>query len=276
MEKERKIELLFVIVLIAVSLAGGIYCSIVYPNNTVPGAVCFSISITSLVYWFLGGIQVASLQAAGIKLGGSIAALLASFLLLNHEMGKDIPPEASDAVLLGTQYLLDLETEEPAVVSVLVNKRDTFQLNTTAFKQNRYNTKRLYLDSALEVRTATHIALGQLDEANLQEKQWYRTITNSSDPGELLTFNLGKTHNNARLDLSITAQRFRGDGIAEIQFASIKSKTFAKTLFIQSKGMQVLQLGSKFYMISATQANFEKTDPKAHFIQLFIKPFVVQ
>lgn len=273
MKDYRKIELGFIIALIALSLIIGIYCSISFPNNTVPSGVCFAIGITSLVYWFLGGISSASFNIGYLKLGGSIAALLGSFYLINKELENSIQNHAEFRVI-ESKYLLDLETYSPAEIQIQIGA-DTNLISSKTFSLNKFAGYSLKLDSNLVVRAQTGVAVGSLKASELQEKDWYKSIQNSSDPGELFTFSLGQQKSNQRIDLAIQAKVFRADERAEMLFTSISNKALKQTVFIKNKGMQVLRLGKKYYMVSATQADFEQPIQQ-QFIQIFVKPLDVK
>lgn len=273
MNRERKIELGFIIVLISLSISAGVFFSLQYQENTVPSAVCFAIGITSLVYWFLGGINAADFNLGYLKLGGSIAALLGSFYLINKELGNSFQNHANFRVI-ESKYLLDLETYHPAKIQVQIGA-DTNEISSKSFSLNKFAGYSLKLDSNLVVRAQTGIAVGSLKVSDLQEKDWYKSIQNSSDPGELFTFSLGQQKSNLRIDLAIQAKVFRADERAEMLFTSISNKALKQTVFIKNKGMQVLRLGKKYYMVSATQADFEQPIQQ-QFIQIFVKPLDVK
>jgi hypothetical protein len=60
-------------------------------------AILIATAVSALVYRFLGGIQNASYTFAGIKFGGSIAALVGTAMLINNAMVSELAPPPSSA-----------------------------------------------------------------------------------------------------------------------------------------------------------------------------------
>jgi hypothetical protein len=276
MDSNRKVESIFIASLIVLTIGLGIVCSL-YDMNTVVSSVCFAIGITSLVYWFLGGISDASFNMGYLKLGGSIAALLGSFYLINEEM-KEGMVKCQGIDLVGSQVLaMDMNTGSPASL-MLMHGGDTINdLLPSDYKKKKFAQNSLTLGDKLEVLTDQGYALGRLDNEILRKKHFFNKIANSTDPGELYKFRLLETKTFSRLNLTISATSFRNDGYAEFKMQSTKNKSITTSFFIDNKGMKVVNLEGVFYLITATQAVFSnKANKDDFYIQLFIKPLIVE
>lgn len=275
MDYSRKIESVFIASLIVLSLATGIVCSL-YEMNTVISSICFAIGITSLVYWFLGGISAASFNMGYLKLGGSIAALLGSFYLINDQMKSSAIKCQGIEIIDSPVLAIDMNTGN-AAQQFITHNDDTLALLNATFSKTKFRHNNLVISDGLEVVNENGFVLGKLDKKMLREKQFFNAIRNSNHPGELFKFNLLETKKNTDLDISIKAKSFRADGIAEFELKSLTHIEKSVQLFIRNKGMQVIQLGSKFYLISATQADFSAAKKKEDFyVHLFIKPLIAE
>ncbi|MGE0076373.1 MAG: hypothetical protein AB7S48_00785 [Bacteroidales bacterium] len=157
-----KFEKIVVILVLIVGVLGGII--LIYIRNTPPIliAILFSMSIATLVYHFLGGIKNAQLNTGAIKLGGTMAALLSSILLLNKPLEKQL-----NSISTNETYFINSKSE-----IVTSNNKVIGKINLDNYT--------LTLDKDLNVLACDSIKLGKLNLTNFSITSDYKIITADS------------------------------------------------------------------------------------------------
>lgn len=265
MDSNRKVESIFIASLIVLTIGLGIVCSL-YDMNTVVSSVCFAIGITSLVYWFLGGISDASFNMGYLKLGGSIAALLGSFYLISTQFNNKV----ADAIIKdkGSLYVMDGNLNPQK----LLVKQGGYSVDSIeAFDHKFFKNTQLTVDSNLRVYKKNGIIFGQLNKKDLSRINFFSRIKNASVNGELVKATK-KKFEECTFGLKVKMKKITGDSSASLIFNKNNEE---HTVNYRNKQVKVLEVNKAYYLISVTQCNFGLSLDSSY-MQLFIKPLDVE
>lgn len=157
MAELSRFEKSVVALILVVGLLGGVI--LVYLKMpAIVASVFFGIAIATLVYHFLGGIDDASFDLGPIKLGGSIAALIASAWIINGQL-------SSQSINTDQQLFLG---------------RDYTVLTEDSTRLGMFKLDNITLTKTLNVITPDSLVLGNIHANNLSQLQFFNELNLSN------------------------------------------------------------------------------------------------
>ena len=268
MNSNRKYESIFIASIIVVCLTLGIITSLIFGAITI-SSVCFSISITSLVYWFLGGLESATFNIGYLKLGGSIAALLGGFYFINQELRKD-NEFIYETITTEDCFAIGKTSGTPQTIYLKVGKNVVDSIS--AVPNDHFSKMELELANNLKITNGDFI-LGKLSKSELFKNGLFFSISESDEASEHFKLGVGETKTSNRLKFSLKTIKFDEYNTVEFQFGMLDSaSTVTKT--IKNKEIKIIEVDNQYFLIAATQADFRNSDNM--FIEFAIKPIKLE
>ena len=141
---------------------------LVYFNQpAIISSIFLATGIATLVYYFLGGISDANFKMGPIKLGGSIAALIASAWLINSQLKDQITTPETMLTLNSKQELVN---NYGKVLGKINLDKSNFSLGkelnlliNDSIELGKLNLGTLHLSKKFEVITSNKINLGSIE-----------------------------------------------------------------------------------------------------------------
>lgn len=157
-----KFEKIVIILALIIGFLGGTILVFVNKTPAIIISILLATGIATLVYHFLGGIENAQFNTGAIKLGGSMAALLASAWLINPQLEKQLNSISNES-----KYHINANYE-------IVNS------NNKILGKIRLDNYNLKLDKNLNVIAGDSIKLGKLSLNDLIVSTDFEIIANDT------------------------------------------------------------------------------------------------
>ncbi|MFP4024173.1 MAG: hypothetical protein ACLFVR_06565 [Thiohalospira sp.] len=157
-----KFEKIVIILALIIGFIGGTILVFVDKTPAIIISILLATGIATLVYHFLGGIENAQFNTGAIKLGGSMAALLASAWLINPQLEKQLNSISNES-----KYHINANYE-------IVNS------NHKILGKIRLDNYNLKLDKDLNVIAGDSIKLGTLTLKDLILSEDFEIIANDT------------------------------------------------------------------------------------------------
>lgn len=269
MENNRRTESVFIGTIIIVTLTLGIITNVTFEKITI-SSICFATSTTSLVYWFLGGIQEAGFNIGWLKLGGSMAALVGSFLVFNNELRKDFRPDIKPNV--ETIIAFDKTTAKPLTVEVLQGETKVATIDQGSI--DLWADQKLILTDNLRIRKDSFY-LGSLEYSQLTANNFFSTVEVSQQDAETFSFRGTKEEYSELLNVSVEALEFQEEKVGEYDVARLKFKViiddtdYSEINTIKNKQIKIIKVGQEYFLIAGLQAIYSN---EGNFFQISIRP----
>lgn len=154
-----KFEKIVIIIVLLVGLIGGVVLVFLQAPPIV-SSIFIAMGIATLVYHFLGGINNSELNTGIIKLGGSMAALVGSAILINNLLIEQVH-SSKDLLSINSHYEVFDEGKKP-IGKLPMNE---FQLA---------------ISNSLHVIASDSIVIGKLKFDNLKLEETLHIVNNDS------------------------------------------------------------------------------------------------
>ncbi len=269
MESNRKYESIFIAFIIVICLILGIVTNLQFEGVTI-SSICFAICITSLVYWFLGGIQNATFNVGYLKLGGSIAALLGGFYFINQELRKD--NECAIVFEDITEKFYAVGKNSGLSKKVYLKRGEKILDSIPAIPKEFNKDKNLNLSSNLIVKNKD-LVLGKIDKDGLSAEGFFRAIAAEDNQYEPFKLTLAKSTYKSESDRNfiLTVKSFGNynEVYYNIKLQDSEEPPYPKML--KNKDIKIINVDNKSFLIAITQADFTVSDDKKY-VQFSVKP----
>jgi len=166
----NKFEKSAIIIILIIGLLGGV--ALVYLQQPpIISAIFIAMGISMVVYHFLGGIEVAQFNMGPIKLGGSIAALIASAWMINT--GLEGQNSRGEVNLNSRHELFNSNNKLLGILPIRnynigANKDFEIQLNDS-IKLGKLELDDLELTDDFKIRMSDSITIGSINPSNFKE-----------------------------------------------------------------------------------------------------------
>jgi len=186
----NKFEKTIIIIVLVIGFLGGTLLLFVKDDYPIIISLLFATGVSTLVYHFLGGIKNAQFNTGAIKLGGSMAALLASTVLINAQLEEQLDS-------IKERWHLNADYEIVNAKGKVISK-----LNFNDFK--------FRFDNHLNILAGDSIKLGKLSLDDFRITKDFKLLASDSIP-------LGEVSKENLLDL-VGFDHFEVKNYTEIKF----------------------------------------------------------
>lgn len=152
----NKFEKIVIILALIIGFLGGIILVFIPNTPAIIISILLATGIATLVYHFLGGIENAQFNTGAIKLGGSMAALLAGVLLINPKLDKQLNSNLKNTISNHTDYAYKLNLDK----NLNVIAKDSIKLGKLTFND-------LTISNKFEIISNDTIILGDIEKQGL-------------------------------------------------------------------------------------------------------------
>ncbi len=234
-------------------------------------AVFLAVGIASLVYRFLGGIQGAKLYTMGIKLGGSLGALIGCALLINtylqeqkkFDVNKDFTPSTNEWFAIGKNTGLPLKVKIKGVKSPIEKPPLTIFSDKLLCIKHDGNNFIVY------PKIAPNFVLGKLDIHNLKENCFFNKIRKNLE-NFILTDPLPPNRMGVDLDpipLRLSTKNYGGE---YTRYALIDNSNETYEGRIYRRQGEIVKINDKHYLVCVVAVNHTVRENETMFAKFAI------
>jgi hypothetical protein len=289
-------EKIIICLVLSIGLLGGVALILMKMPPIIP-SIFIAMAISTLVFYFLGGIEQSNFNMGPVKLSGSIAALIGSAFFINWQLAdQQTNPEI--ALLPDSRlYVIcnDSKTVGKLSVHSLSLTEDNFLLLNDSVRLGQLDLRGMKLDNHFMINTRQEVKLGEIAPGNLKDlglfnemkSEGYMEVSYTIELGEGLTSTIG--FGDSRLfrdqyqgdyeDLPFTVQpvlfsgRNRGNGLRTlIAHKNPAGEPINDVPLAGGQNILVSHLDDYIYLIRTRSAN-TSDDTRPYFVQYQIIAF---